>query len=164
MGMIGNLIRVSEEELETYLKDSTKLEDRVYAATTVDPNHLDLEKCWDILSYVITGYTLIEIEGMHPAPSVLFAGLVIDKDMDMGYGPAYYCSADIVKELSVLLNNISTATFTERYKRKEVSEKNIYPAAWTEEETDYVTELFEQVKAFYEKAAQEDQSVIAFIN
>ena len=55
MGMIGNIIRISEEELNTFLNDSETLENKIYANDSYQAEwFLDLDKSWDGINYTIS--------------------------------------------------------------------------------------------------------------
>ncbi len=61
--MIGNLLRVTEKELNDILKDSSILEDRVYGEELEDdPDLLEIDKAWEGILYLITGKSLEEAE------------------------------------------------------------------------------------------------------
>nr|WP_243396793.1 DUF1877 family protein [Flavobacterium pectinovorum] len=52
MGMIANLLRVTTTELETYLQDSSLLEERIYDENaTEDQNLNDVDKAWMVLFF-----------------------------------------------------------------------------------------------------------------
>ena len=44
MSMIGNLLRVSNAELESYLENSSLLENRIYENDDEDSNLIDIDK------------------------------------------------------------------------------------------------------------------------
>jgi hypothetical protein len=55
MGMIGNVIRVSQEELNSFLNNSETLENKVYADDNYEAEwFLDLDKSWDGINYILT--------------------------------------------------------------------------------------------------------------
>jgi hypothetical protein len=56
MGMIGNLMQVTETDLKDILKNPSLLEDRVDADEAVD-EQIDLDKAWEGIFYALTGYT-----------------------------------------------------------------------------------------------------------
>lgn len=167
MGMIGNLFRVTTEDLEEILKDSSLLETKVYAENSdTVTDLLDLDKSWEAILYLLTGHGVAEIEDAKPPLSwVLFSGQVIDQDQDMGYGPAHYINADQVKQLNKELDKITTADLSRKYNGKQMDEAGIYPEVWGEAESlDYVIDYFNQLKEFYKAAETENKAVITFLN
>ncbi len=83
MGMIANFLRVSESELNDYLKDSSLLEDNIYSDEE-NSNLADIDKSWGGILFLLTGQGLEELE--HPLSRILFSGELIDEDQDFGYG------------------------------------------------------------------------------
>lgn len=167
MSMIGNYFRVSQEELDEFLKDSSKLEERVYnESEEADPNLLDVDKAWDGIFYLLTGKTLDTFDQAPPPLLwVSFPPNEIDPDLDMGYGPAAYTTPEQTKELNEALNNITNEQFKNRYNGKLMMELNIYPQVWEGNDgLDYLSDYFTELKAFYNSAAENNQAVIIFIN
>lgn len=55
-GMIGNLIRVSQAELEEFKEDSSRLEEKLSREGSYQANwFLDLDKSWEGIQYILTG-------------------------------------------------------------------------------------------------------------
>lgn len=77
MGMIGNLLRVTKAELESYLEDSSLLEDKIYNDEVNDDEpesekFVDIDKTWDGIIFLLTGQSLDTTES-HLA-RILFSG------------------------------------------------------------------------------------------
>ena len=53
MSMIGNLLRVSNAELESYLENSSLLENRIYENDDEDSNLIDIDKAWNAILFFI---------------------------------------------------------------------------------------------------------------
>ena len=167
MGMIGNYLRVSNEELEAYLSDSSKLEKRVYNGNGQDdPSLLDVDKSWEALFFLLTGQALATSDEARPPFSwVLLPPNEIDPDQDMGYGPATYTTAEQTKELSAAINNISSEEIKGRYDGDRMNDMGIYPEVWTEDiSKKYLFDEFNSLKDFFTEAANNNQAVIVFIN
>ena len=167
MGMIGNYLRVTKDELENYLADSSLLEDRVYD----DENHndinlIDVDKSWEGLFFLLTGKSLATAEeASTPLLWTLTPPQEIDTDQDMGYGPATYTTIEQTKEVNDALNKISVDELRNKYNGKLMKEMGIYPEIWDNNESlEYLIEHFNTVKEFYNKAAAGNQAVIIFIN
>lgn len=168
MSMIGNLLQVSQAELEDYLNDSSLLEKRIYSETSSDdPNHLDIEKSWEGIFYLLTGQSVEGIEDAKPPLVwILLGDKMIDETQDLGYGPASYIDADQVKEVHNALQKISEEEFKAGFDPEKMTELGVYPEIWDEGEEayDYLVEYFKQVKVFYEKAVKDNHAMINFIN
>jgi hypothetical protein len=167
MSMIGNLFRVTTDDLERILKDSSILEDRIYSEESEDTtDRLDIDKTWDAIFYLLTGHPVAEMEQAKPPLSwSLFSLQLIDEEQDMGYGPAHYITADQVKQLNKELAKISSEDLRQKYIGREMNEVEIYPGGWEEiESLEYVLDNFEQLKQFYMTAEKENKAVITFIN
>jgi hypothetical protein len=167
MGMVGNLFRVNPKELDEFLKDSSLLEEKVYAEdeSSMD-DMIDLDKAWEAIYYLLTGRPIAEIEHAQPPMSwCMLSGHIIDEEQDLGYGPAHYITADQVKQLNNELDKITVDTLLKKYDGKKMNAAGVYPEIWDDSESkDYVTEYFEQLKEFYQTAAKEGKAVISFIN
>ena len=62
MGMIGNLVRVSNDELNQFKQNSELLEEKVYAEDSYDQDwYMDLDKSWEALHYLTNGKSVAEI-------------------------------------------------------------------------------------------------------
>ena len=167
MGMIGNYLRVSRSELEEYLNDSSKLEDRVYNEESQnDKNLIDVDKSWEGLFFLLTGASVENLdEAKEPLCWTLNTSQIIDPDQDLGYGPASYTTIEQTKEVSVALNKLTTDELRNRYDGNLMMKLGIYPEIWDEiESLEYLIENFKALKEFYNKAAVENQAVIIFVN
>jgi hypothetical protein len=167
MEMIGNLFRVTSKDLDEILENSDILEDKIYAEEGEHlKDFLDLDKSWDGIFYLLTGYGMDDLERVEsPLSSVLYGGEVVDKDQDVGYGPAQYITPDQVKELSNVLEPITKEDLQKKYDGEAMMKAEIYPEVWNESESlDYLLEGFEETKKFYKQAAIENKAVIFFIN
>lgn len=165
MSMVGNLLRVSENELEAYIKDSKALENRIYnEEDSKDPNLVDIEKAWAGILYLLTNQNIDELD--HPLASVFFSGQLIDEDQDLGYGPANYLSPKQVSDLNSQISKISTEDLKKNFDSKKMTELEIYPTIWDEGEDafEYLSEYFKVLQRVYSEATKNDEAIITFIN
>lgn len=163
MSMIGNLLRVTNQELDDYLNDCTLLEDRIYNSTTDDNNLLDIDKSWDGIHFLLTGNNLEDTS--HPLSKFLFSGQVINEEQDLGYGPAQYLTSEQVKEVNDLLVKISVDDLRKKYNPSKMSELEIYPNSWQDEdEIEYLLHHYLKVQEIYALAAKNQEAIITFIN
>ncbi len=166
MGMIGNLLRISTKELEDFLADSTLLEERIYSETddmSGKENYLDLNKSWEGLFYIITGYPLAELGNIQPPLEwSIFGSESVDDEQDLGYGPARYSTAEQVAQIIAVLQNLSSEQFKQRFKPEEMMSKGIYPEIWDEgnDAYEFLAHYFTELKEFYRRAAQNGQVII----
>lgn len=167
MSMIGNFLRVSTVQLESFLKDSSLLEELVYEdeSENGNPNLTDIDKSWDGILYLLTGETMRD-GYTQPLAKVLFSEEFVDEDQDMGYGPAHYLTAAQVTELNEQLKNISPEILKQRFNAEKMTELEIYPTIWDEGEGafDYLSDYFKDVQEVYATAADKGEAIITFIN
>ncbi len=77
---------------------------------------LDIDKTWEGILYLLTGYNLDQIENATPPLSwALFSGQIIGEELDMGYGPANYCLPDQVKTIAAALRELPSETLKQRF-------------------------------------------------
>ncbi len=167
MGMIGNVIRVSEEELNTFLKDSEILENKIYDDESYEADwFLDLDKSWDGINYILTGEI---IGGLENEPNelqrALFSFQIIDVEQDLGYGPAQYLNPNQVKETYSALEKITGEILKGKINGTEMNEMGIYPEIWTESESHkFLIESFEEFIDFYKKAVRNNEAIVTYLN
>ena len=165
MSMIGNLLRVSEAELEEYLKDSSLLEDRVYddESETEDESLDDIDKTWEGIIFLLTGQKLENAN--HPLVNVLFSGQLIDEEQDLGYGPAHYLTPEQVKELNNQISKITVADLKQKFNPSKMTELEVYPTIWEEDDAfEYVADGFSALQNIYAEAVKNDEAIITFLN
>lgn len=127
MSMIGNLLRVTKAELEAYLNDSSLLEDRLYDENE-EPDYQnpdDIDKAWEGILFLLTGNGASTID--HPLAKVLFSGQLIDKDQDLGYGPAHYVTPEQVVDLNNQISKITIADLRLKFDPEKMTTLGIYP-------------------------------------
>jgi hypothetical protein len=166
MSMIGNLLRVTDAELQTYLTDSTQLENRIYDDSGTDPALVDIDKAWDGLVFLLTGEGLSAGGYEHPLARVLFSGQLINAEQDLGYGPAHFLRPEEVAELQPQLAALTVADLKQRFEPAKMTALDIYPDIWSEGEVafDYVADGFVTVQQHYAEAAQRGEGMITFLS
>lgn len=167
MGMTANYLRVTKEELEEYLKDSSKLEIRIYGNGTHDPKtRMDVDKSWEGLFFMLTGKSLATAdEALTPLSWTLMPPQVIDPMQNLGYGAATYTNVDQTKEVSRALNKIELDEYKSRFNGQRMMEMEIYPEIWNDQNSlEYLSGSFSSLKEFYNAAAEKGQAIIIFIN
>jgi hypothetical protein len=165
MSMIGNLLRVTKNELEQYIKNSSLLEKRIYNddSGNEDSNLVDIDKSWDGIIFLLTGQNFEHSN--HPLTKVLFSGQIIDEEQDLGYGPGQYLTAEQVIELNEQISKISIGELIKKYDPKRMIELGVYPNIWeNEEEINYLIEYFQTIQEVYAQAAKNGEAIITFLN
>lgn len=166
MSMIGNLLRVTNAELEAYLKDSSLLENSIYEEESEEgnPNLTDIDKSWNGILFLLTGQSLEDID--HPLARVFFSRQVIDEEQDLGYGPGHYLTSAQVKEVNAEIANLTTEEMKSRYDAKKMTELDVYPSIWDEgdDAATYLLDYFNTVKEVYAQASKNGEAIITFIN
>lgn len=168
MSMVGIFIRVTGDELQEYINDSSLFEERIDdEANDHDPGICDINKAWDALSFLLTGYGPAELEKANtPLSWTIFGAHTLDEKQDLGYGPANYLTVEEVKEVNNALLNISSLQLKNNYNSQKMNELGIYPNNWEkiEDEIKYLSRHFEDLKEFYSKAAANSHAVITYIS
>lgn len=163
MGMILNLFRIHQDQLDTFLADSTLL-DGLLSNDEIPSNYLDLCKSWDGLIFLLTGGTY---SGDHHLNRIFFSCNFIDEEQDLGYGPAHYLSAKEVKEYALELSTIQLSHLEQNYDPIKMDKIDVYPSGIWERDgeagKEYLIEYFEELNNFYQKAAQKNEAIITFI-
>jgi hypothetical protein len=169
MSMIANLLRVSSEELEAYLNDSSLLENRIYDDEGEDQNLIDIDKAWDGILFLLTGESIATLEAREGNTAslarIFFSEQFIDEDQDLGYGPGQYLTPEQVKELNTQISAISIEDLKKNYDPKRMIELEVYPSIWeNEDEVNYLIEYFEVIQDVYSEAVKKNEGIIMFLN
>ncbi len=166
MGMVCNFLRVTNDELEEYLNESSKLDDRLdQEFESEESNVVDIDKSWEGILFLLTGQNAENLD--HPLSKVLFSGQIIDEDQDLGYGPGHYLKPDQVKKINSEITMLSSEDLKARYDPAKMDRLNIYPTGWTKNGDgllDYLQEYFETVKEIYSTASAKNEALITFLN
>jgi hypothetical protein len=166
MGMVFNYYRLSQNELDTYLKESSLLEDKLSNDNDYNydnPDYLYIDKSWDGILYLLTGNGFEN--NTHPLSRVFFTDQIIDENQDLGYGPGMYLNPEQVYDLSRQLSLLTDSEVACKFDAKDMLLKNVYPDIWEDETTlEYLMEYFSQVRTFFKVASENSQAMIMFMN
>lgn len=169
MSMIGNLLRVTEVELTSYLQDSSLFETRIYSdfdENNIDEAYVDLDKTWNVLAFLLGGKHK-EYEDQKMA-HLVFGRHTLDEDQDVGYGPARYLTIAEVQELNQALNQITDEEMRKRFSPEECEANDIYPSFWLEEDVndlwDYISDHLQLLRKAYQTAADRKEAMITYLN
>lgn len=164
MSMIANLLRVSKDELEKYLHDSSLLEQRIYSEEAEPEELVSIDQTWDGVIFLLTGSGIASAN--HPLVRVLFSEKMIDEGQDLGYGPGHYLTPEDVVALN---NEISTLTLAElktRFNPAKMNEQAVFPPIWNEGDSafDYIAEGFSTLQKAFAEASKNGEAIITFLN
>ena len=164
MSMICNFLRVTESELEDYLKDSSLLENRIYNEGQDDDNPVDIDKTWDGITFLLAGRNFAEAEAQ--LSGAIFSEQFVDEDQDLGYGPAHYLTAEQVADLNHEISAITVDALKLNFNPKEMTEIGVYPFIWEEGEDafEYVADGFLTVQKVFADAAKNGEAIITFLD
>ncbi|MHA4847896.1 YfbM family protein [Flavitalea antarctica] len=165
MSMVGNLLIVSSEELNLYLQDSSRFEDRIFGdqADPEDPNLIFIDKSWEGVHFLLTGAGIAD-ESEHPLKKVLFSEQFIDENQDLGYGPANYLSSEDVIEINEQLTRISKPELQARYNPQQMMELGIYPEGWDHPDSkEFLFDHYAMVEQAFASAAKTGKAIITFL-
>jgi len=118
---------------------------------------LSLDKAWHGVHYVLCG----EVEPGEPVASrAVLGGAEIGEDFS-GYGPARCFPAAQTAEIAGALAGPEVEReATERFDPQRMTELQIYPFGWDEDDRDWVMGAFRELRSFYADAAAEGLAIV----
>ena len=149
MSMIMNLLRISKQELENYLRAPSLFKIKPLL-TMHTPTHA--------------------IEAFEKVRSMKKAKLrceqIFDEDMDVGYGPAHYLTPEQVAGIHRKIASLTEADLKAHYDPEAMSEEEeLYPSLdWDEEDFDYLYFHFQALQSFFATAANKGDAIVTYLN
>ena len=165
MGMIMYLLRISKQELESYIdKPELFLENRVDEACS-----MDIDKAWGGILYLLTGKAFAfgsledEVDSLN---RIFFSAQFFDEDMDVGYGPAHYLTPEQVAGINRKIASLTEADLKSHYDPEAMNkEKKLYPSLdWNEKIFDYLYFHFQALQSFFATAASRGEAIVTYLN
>ena len=165
MGMIMYLLRISKQELESYIdKPELFLENRVD-----DAYSMDIDKAWGGILYLLTGKAFAsgspedEVDSLN---RIFFSAQLFDEDMDVGYGPAHYLTPEQVAGINHKIASLTEADLKSHYDPEAMSEEEeLYPSLdWDEEDFDYLYFHFQALQSFFATAASRGEAIVTYLS
>ena len=165
MGMIMYLLRISKQELESYIdKPELFLENRVD-----DAYSMDIDKAWGGILYLLTGKAFAfgsledEVDSLN---RIFFSAQFFDEDMDVGYGPAHYLTPEQVAGIHHKIASLTEADLKARYDTEAMNEEEeLYPSLeWNEEDFEYLYSHFQALQSFFATAASRGEAIVTYLN
>jgi hypothetical protein len=160
MGMITQWHVVEPDEVDGLVAmDADAFFDRVESSS--GGSVLDLEKQWHALHGVLTG-TAWDTDP--PCGRAVLGGSEFGEDA--GYGPPRLLGATEVVEVAAELDRLGVDGFAAAVSAEQLGALDVYPTGvdWGDpEEQEYLVESFEQLRAFYRRAAEAGQAMVIII-
>jgi hypothetical protein len=164
MSMIGNYLKLSEEQLDLLVNNPNKAKDLVRAKEEDDPSDaLDVDKSWHLIHFLLTGDAS---EGEYPLVNAVLGGNELP-DTDAGYGPFRYLVPDEVEAVSQALVSISAKDLWSRFNAARVRSEDIYPSdIWSGDDGDkqYVSQHYEALRQYFSDAAASGSAMLLYIS
>jgi hypothetical protein len=192
MSMIGNLVVLSQEQLNELLKHPELIEQFLYPSRKPSPigeffkrlfgggakekkepsllkslensQQLSIDKAWHVLHFLFTGSAW---EGDFPSGFLCSAGETVG-DNDVGYGPARWFDRDQVAKISDYLQQLDDQKLREKLVPEQLVENDIYPSAWDDCDVDdewaYCYEFLSSMRAFLLDAKMKRMALIVYLN
>ena len=160
MGITATLYKLSEDEFNNLPDDDFEVISILIPADVYsNPRFCILDKSWSVIHYLLCG---------SPEPDGSVLGDVIlggeDTKIEMDYGPAKYRPPSRVAEIHHALANVD---LEERYGKLDLSSdalKDVYLSdEFAEEGVESIQGFFDELKAFYAKAASENMAIVSYL-
>ncbi len=159
MSMISCLLKISEKDLNTLLKDPSDLSEKLYDEEN-ETNNCDLDKAWHAIHFLLNG----SVWGVTSSAGSLLLGGELISDEDVGYGPARYFTINQVSDVSNALNQITETDFFSKYGLMLEQGDEIYPSFQdSKEDREYIGSYFKELKEFCATAVKEQQCLISYL-
>lgn len=165
MSMIGNYRRITEKELAWLQANPSEIADFLDpdAAPPAD-RQLDIDKAWQAIHFLLCGAAW---EGTPPLGNAVTGGRPI-ADVDVGYGPARYLTAEEVVETFEALDDISAPELLQRFDPEAMNEAGVYPSGWgqyntTAEDQEYIAGNYAALVEFFREAAVHGDAMLIYL-
>ena len=171
MGMCLMLLRVEETELESYLEDSSLLDEAINSELFEERDVVtDLQKEWDGLIFLFTGEsfgTMEESNFANPVVRAMLSGQLINENQHITLSPANYLTVKETHEVYQQLIAINIEDFLENLNLDEAQKKQVYiygrNSGDLETEKQWLKTSFKDLVEHYRLASEAHQAVISFI-
>ena len=190
MSMIGNLVRVTDDQLIRLQANPGTIESFIYpdsstpkqpgffsrlfsakivesvndSASISESDQACLDKTWHAIHFLFTG---TDWEGEFPNCFLVGGGTEIG-DIDVGYGPARSFTSKQVREINRFLQNTSDDELKSRLDFEKMKALEIYPDVWDDdamdEEWEYIQWGLETVRKFVSETSSKSMGLIVYLN
>lgn len=160
MSMTGNFVQISPTQLDSLKLQPDSVEDLLDADEHGFANSCDVDKSWHGIHFLLTGKPW---GGTGPEAKAVLGGTEIGPDL--GYGPARYLSADEVREVAQVLDQISITEIQARFDADAMTAADLYSfdAEYPDDELEYITTYYEQLQQFYRTTADGGNAMLLFL-
>jgi hypothetical protein len=163
--MIGRLLRVPATKFRNVPTSLPPTLEQLYPddGSDSDPEKsLDLDKSWHLIHFLLTG---LAWGGDGPIANAILGGEEL-VGTDAGYGPFRCLNPDQVRETFEALDALDAGELWRRFDADRVNAAEIYPTPWTGEdpESEYITQNYDALRAFYSAAASAKDGMLLFIS
>ena len=162
-GILGFLLRLTPITIEEVDPDATPPE----GATLVNPDsHLDLDKAWLPLHFLLTGTAW---DGEEPGCYLVRGGEELaDEDDELGYSSIRALTPDQMKRFDEFLRTLSHDMLRQRFDRNRMVELEIYSklrrqATESRDEMPSLLQAFDALRSFSAITAQRNDGAIAYL-
>jgi Domain of unknown function (DUF1877) len=161
MSMIGNFVAISQEQLNHLIAYPDSIVDLIYADDGDPPNHIDIDKTWDGLHYLVTCRCWFI---KTPWSNVILGGIPIGPEI--GYGQARYLLPKQVQQIAKALTGLSREELAKRYDPKAMNAAKVYPELWGQGDVDldYLLDNFDDLVLHYSSAAKNNHAMLLYID
>ena len=163
-GILGWLLRLSPIRIEEVDPDAVPPE----GATLVEPeSHLDLDKAWQPLHFLLTGTAW---EGEEPGCYLVRGGEELAEDDDLGYSSIRALTPHQVSRFDEFLRNLSHDTLRRRFDHQRMVALEIYSkprvrgqAGSDNDEVPPLLEAFDALRSFVAITAERGNGAIVYL-
>ncbi|SCW31754.1 protein of unknown function [Paenibacillus tianmuensis] len=175
MSMIGNYCKITKEQFDLLYQNKIAVSEFLYSdgGHLSENDKLDIDKAWDIINFVLTGQSMMNMgehmENMNNLPPIfhiVLGGKEISNE-DIGYGSARYLTNQEVKECYLSIKGMTKEDFQKRSDIEKMLENVVHPLMEDEdgeEVFEYSYHHFEALQSFFEQASSEDKYMLLYIN
>lgn len=163
-GILGWLLRLTPITIHEVDPDAVPPEG---ATLDLPDTHLDLDKAWHPLHFLLTGTAL---EGEEPGCYLVRGGEELVDDDEMGYSSIRALSPEQVSRFDGFLRNLSHDTLRQRFDYQRMVALAIYSkpragrrAASADDELPHLLEAFDALQAFVADTATRGDGVIVYL-
>jgi len=158
MSMTCNLVAITSDELRALVRNPNRVLDVFFPGDGTWPpaeHHLDLDKMWHGLHYLLTGTAW---DGEPPFSLAILGGTEIGEDT--GYGPPRYLTSEEVAQVAAALDETPHDAFMARFEPPAMNRAEVYSGGWEHCDSKYMREHLARLASFYRKAATDGRAVL----
>jgi hypothetical protein len=166
MSMMGNYLRVTPDVLADLKANPDSILDFLYPddgeGCHPEGRYLDIDRSWHAIHFLLNGDNW---GGDPPLFGAVLGGTPIG-EVDIGYGPARFLSAEEVQIVADALHDIPAFQLLERFDADDMKQEEIYPHGWSgnEKERQYISDYYLKLVAFFIQASQAGDAMILYLS